>query len=202
MTRVIDAANQTEAAKARVRLAVLVDLDFPTGMVRAHDGVGPLTFGGNTYTGTGTFGGIDAVTEDLTGIARPVRLTLSGVDTSLISETMDEVYQNQTVTIYLGMIGDDGAFVADPETVWEGRMDTMSIAVGSSGEITLNCEPRLRREPRVARYTNEDQQIAYSGDRFFDLLHTIPGYVGKWGQREVSGGRAPGGKGPIRERID
>lgn len=202
MSRFFSAANTTEAAKPKLRLRILVDLDFSTGMVRAHDGVGPLIFAGNTYTGTGVLGGIDAVTEDLTGIARQVRLTLSGVDASLVSETMDEVYQNRNVTIYIGIMGaDSGDFVADPEVIWEGRMDTMSIAREIDGAtITLSCEPRLRREPRVARYTNEDQQIDYSGDRFLDLVHTIKGFVSKVGQREVRYGSDGGGDSRLRRR--
>jgi hypothetical protein len=73
-----------------------------------------------------------------------------------------------------------------PEILWEGRMDQMSIELSEGrGAITLSCEHRLRREPRIARYTHEDMQLAYSGDRFFDLVGKIPGYVGKWGAKEI-----------------
>lgn len=190
MTRFATAGNETEAAKPKLQLTVFAALDFPTGMVRAHSGIGTVTWGGNDWLGVGQFGGIDAVTEDFSGIARPVRLSLSGVDTSLLDEVVDQTYQSRTVTIYVGFFSTEtGALAGDPEVVWEGLMDTATITVdGSQGTISLNCEPRLRREPRIARYTNEDQQLLHSGDRFFDLVYAIKGFVSKWGQKNVYGG--------------
>lgn len=190
MTRFAQANNATEAAKPKLQLTIFAALDFPTGMVRAHSGIGTITWGTYDWTGVGQFGGVDAVTEDFTGIARPVRLTLSGVDVSLLDEVVDQTYQNRTVTLYAGFINTEtGALAATPEVAWEGRMDVATItAEPGSGTITMNCEPRLRREPRISRYTNEDQQLLYSGDRFFDLLYTIRGFVSKWGQKDVYGG--------------
>ena len=40
---------------------------------------------------------------------------------------------------------------------------------------------------RIARYTNEDQQLLHSGDRFFDLVTNIKGFVSKWGELSVGG---------------
>ena len=185
--RFVSAANRNEAAKTAISLAVLVDLDFVSGMIRAHDGGGTLTWGGNDYLGVGRFGAVADVTEDLTNIARPVKLTLSGVDPSLVSTTMTETYQNRSVTLYLAFIESEAnTIIAAPEIVWEGRMDTMKLSVSQGAAvIELNCEHRLRREPRISRYTNEEQQVAHPGDRFFDLLTTIKDYPGRWGDTAV-----------------
>jgi hypothetical protein len=187
MDRFVSAANRNEAAKAAISLVVMVDLDFASGMIRAHDGGGTLTWDGNDYLGVGQFGAVADVTEDLTNIARPVRLTLSGVDPSLVSTTMTETYQNRSVTLYLAFIeSESNTIIAAPEIVWEGRMDTMKLSVSQgSAVIELNCEHRLRREPRISRYTNEEQQVAHPGDRFFDLLTTIKDYPGRWGDKAV-----------------
>ena len=186
-----------------------VALDFTSGMVRVHDGIGSISWGGNTYDGIGTLGGVESVDESVEVIARPLSLTLSGVDTSLVSTAMTETYQNRTVTIYLGFLDEMTNTVVDtPEVSWEGRMNQMSISSSEGGAaIKLTCEHRLRREMRIARYTNEDQQLLFSGDRFFDLVTSIKGFVSKWGELSVGGSgigsrtqnTAPWDTGPRRE---
>jgi hypothetical protein len=183
-------------------MVTLVDMDFSSGHVRVHDGLGPLAFSGNTYDGVGKYGGIEAVTETLDVIARPLKLTLSGVDASLVTTTMTETYQNRSCTVYLGILDQTTmTFVATPETVWEGRMDTMQIEIADgSATIKLNCEHRLYREPRIARYTDQDEQLAYSGDTFFNLMYQIPGFRSQWGSvnTNYSGGVGTGSGGGLR----
>lgn len=194
MTRFASATNSTEAAKNAIRLFVAADLDFASGHVRVHDGIGQISWGGNTFDGIGSFGGIEAVNDSTDVIARPLTLTLSGVDSSLVSTTMTEVYQNRQATVYVGFINETtGAVIDTPETAWEGRMNQLSLSsAAGTASIRVSCEYRLRREPRIARYTNEDQQLLFSGDKFFDLLPNIKGFVAKWGDRDaVYGGALP-----------
>ena len=76
--------------------------------------------------------------------------------------------------------------VADPQVVWEGKMDHMVISFSNeTASISMNCEHRLRREPRIARYTQEDQQLAYPTDTFFHLVHVIPGFRSQWGSERT-----------------
>lgn len=188
MTRFVSTTNQTAAEQPAVRMCVLVSLDFSSGFLRVHDGVGTLvdSFSSPTvsYLGVGQFGGIDGSVQDsLEVIARPIKLNLTGVDSSVITSAMTEDYQGREVVISLGFVS-DGALIAAPEPVWEGRMDYMEIEIGeSSGSIRLNCESRLRREPRIARYTREDQQVDYATDTFFDLVPYIQGFKSQWGDR-------------------
>lgn len=190
MTRIVSATNSTEADKLAIVAVVLADLNFASGMVRVHDGSGKLAFGGNDYLGVGQFAGVDVIDENVDFVARGIRLTLSGVDSTFVTPTMDEVYQNRTVTLYLGFVNQaTGALLDTPETLWEGRMNQMSLKIDKgSAVIELTCEHRLRREPRIARYTDADQRLAYSTDRFFDLIHVIPGFVSRWGSRDSSYG--------------
>jgi len=188
VTRVASTTNATELAKPNIRIFVAVDLDFASGHVRAHDGVGTINFGGNTYDGIGRFGGIDIAEESISVVAKPVTLTISGVDSFLVATAITEQYQGRTATIYLGLLDLDTQQLLDtPETLWEGRMDVMTVQLGpESGSIKLNCEHRLRREPRIARYTDADQQLAYSGDVFFNLIGKIQSFKGTWGAKGVA----------------
>ena len=199
MTRIVSSLNATATAGLTVGLVVLADLDFLSGHIRVHDGVGPLAFGGNTYSGVGTFGGIEGgVVESVDFVARPLTLKLSGVDASLVTTTMTEVYQNRTASLYVGLLDLNSALLVDtPELCWEGRMDTMRLEINQGvAVITLACEHRLYREPRIARYTDQDEQLAYSGDVFFNQLSNIPMSTSNWGAEAVSFG---GGGGRNRE---
>jgi hypothetical protein len=202
MPRFDSSTNATEAAKRAVIMAVLAKLEFVTGTLYVHDGSGTLSWGGNDYIGVGTFGGVDTVTDDLSNIARPVKLSLSGVDAGLVSETMQEVYQGRPVSLYIAFIdAETNLILAAPQVVWEGRMDSMRLSVSQgSAAIELNCEHRLRREPRIARYTDEDQRLDYPDDKFFSLLTTIKGYPGRWGASNVNYAMAQAVQGMLRYR--
>jgi hypothetical protein len=196
MSRFVSATNATEADKLSIIAVVLADLDFASGIVRVHDGSGSIVWSGNTYLGAGQFAGVDVIDENIDIVARGIKLTLSGVDSTFVTPTMTEVYQNRPVTLYLGFLNSiTNALIDTPETVWEGRMNQMSFRIDKGvAVIELTCEHRLRREPRVARYTDEDQRVIFSGDRFFNLMYAIQGFIGKWGARDAAYG---GGGRPV-----
>lgn len=214
MTRWASGNNATEAAKQSIVLVILVSLDFASGTLYVHDGFGTLTFGGNDYLGLGKLGGIDQVSEDLENVSKTVQLTLSGVDPSLITTAMTENYQGRLVKIYAGLLDiTTNVFIDTPESFWAGRMDFMTIDLSQGGAtMRMNCEHRTYREPVIARYTDQDQQLAYPGDTFFNLLWQIPNAIAQWGSvtasypanvpptgipggRGGSGGGSGGGKG-------
>jgi len=186
MTRIVDSANATELAKPAVWLACMVELDFASGMLYAADTVHSINWNGHEYLPTGEISSIGAVQEEVETIARPIDLVLGG-PSDLVTKARDEIYQGRGVTIRMTPLDEKtGQPVGTPETLWEGRMDTMTIqADKSQGTIALRCEHRLRREPRVARYTNVDQQMLYSGDTFFEHVSEIAGYVASWGAMPV-----------------
>jgi len=63
--------------------------------------------------------------------------------------------------------------------------------------VTLLIEDELRREAAIARYTDEDQQALYPGDRFFQDLPNIANFRATWGVRTIlhGGSDRPGGGG-------
>ncbi len=187
MTRWVNPANATAAAQNAFGMVTLADLNFASGTVSVHDGIGPLLYNGSTYIGLGQYGAMDAILEDTSGIARTVQLTLSGVEPGLVASAMTENYQGRTVTIYVGPLDINTlSWIVSPETVWEGRMDYMTIDIQeTSATIKMNCEHRLYREPLIARYTDQDQQLAHPGDNFFNLLWQIPLATATWGAVNV-----------------
>jgi len=183
VSRWASSTNETEAAKTSIVMVTMVDLDFASGPLFAHDSIGTIPFNGNSYLGVGQYGGISVVSEAIDVIAKQVVLTLSGVDASLVSTSMFDNNQGRAVTIYIGLFNQGtGQFVDTPEALWVGRMDWPKIDIDqNTATITINCESRLRQSPRISLQTDQDQQIAYPGDTFYNRITDIANYRSNWG---------------------
>jgi hypothetical protein len=81
--------------------------------------------------------------------------------------------------------GDSNTLIPDPVIAWSGRTDQPTIDMdGSTATISVNCENRLI-EMNVAmdrRYTNEDQQLDFPGDRGMEFVNSIQDVRIFWGQ--------------------
>jgi hypothetical protein len=183
VTRWVSTANEAAAELEHASLRLAVELDFVSGMVRAHDGLGTISFLGNDYVGVGRFGGIDEIVEELETIARGARLTLSAEDPALLAPFNGEVYQGRPATIYVVMVSPNTGQVIDtPQVIWQGDMDVLTyFAEDGSSWLELTCEDELARLLVVSRYTNEEQQRANPGDRFFERLPRRQGFIQQWG---------------------
>lgn len=186
MTR-LSTNNATASQLKSLGLVVLCDLHFDSETLYVHDGFGALAANSRTYSGLGETGGVEMIGEDLSNVAQPVRLTLSGVDSSYVSDVMTENCQGRQVTLWVGMWNvNSGAWYDPPFITWEGRMDYPQIEFGDkTATIRMNCEHRLMREPCVARYTDQDQQLAHAGDSFFNLQWMIALSTASWGHVDV-----------------
>lgn len=207
MSRWDSSTNAAEALKGATHGVFMADLDFVSGMIRAHDGVGTLVWNGNNYLGGGQLVGFDQIEEALDFVPRGLTVRCTGVLASLISTAMTEIYQGRAVTLYLALLDDKLQLVDTPQTVWAGVMDTMFIELDQgSGSISIACEYRIRREALGARNTDQDQRMRASDDKFFDLIHLIPGYRSTWGEKTATfsdsgGGGGRGGPGRPRYRT-
>jgi hypothetical protein len=87
------------------------------------------------------------------------------------------------VRLWLALLTDDATLLADPVPLAELRMDTMAIVEGRDARITLTAEGELGDldRPRVRRYTNEDQQAEFPGDRGFEYVPSVQELNFKWG---------------------
>jgi hypothetical protein len=188
MSRWTSSTNETAAAETSVIVTVLVDLDFVSGHVRAHTGLGQLTHASNTYEGLGQFGSIELTPEDSEVAARGAQLVMSGIPGHLVPDVLTESnYQGRAATLYVGLLNQaTNAWVDTPEELWSGYMDYMDLNYsGSEARVILYVEDELRREPLQAWYTDEDQQLRYSGDRFFSDLPNVQTHRATWGMKQI-----------------
>jgi hypothetical protein len=174
-----------EIAAADVRAGVLAEIEFASGTVRAWTGVGILQWNGYDWTGVGHLGGISPIEETSEVRAAGVALSLSGIPSALVASALGDAERGRPVTVWLAFFDDDWAIVADPYQAFSGRVDVPVIDEGGeTATITIQAESRLidLERPRTRRYTDEDQQDAFPGDRGFEFVTSLQEWSGVWGR--------------------
>lgn len=161
-----------------VRLVFAVELHFDSGTERLHSGLGPLTFGGNTYQGAGDLAEIGILEEGTDLSPYAITLGLSGIDQDILAIALGEQYYNRGVTVYLGAISDAGALVTDPVVVFSGYIQSMSLVAGdpeAGDSVTLTCESELALLDRSSnlKYTDIQLQSEYPGDKGLEYLEQM-----------------------------
>jgi hypothetical protein len=190
--------NQAAAIAAHAEVITFVELDFPSGYVRLHNRTGTIAWGTASpipqWLGVGKLGSVDTVAEDAELRPNTVRLTLSGVDSSLVSSAMTEGYHGRSVAIYDGFLNTTTlALLATPELRFRGMMDSMSVELGAgTASIVVTCESELARwdRPRGLLYTSESQQLIYPGDKGFDMVPTMQNRNINWVHHDTTIGSA------------
>lgn len=160
-----------------------VDLGFDSGTLRLWTGVGNKEINGEEYVGAGNFLQISEMQETAEIQAAGATLTLSGIPSELLSLALTEPYQQRPARIYFGLIGE----AADMVEVFTARMDQMNLEEGpETCTIQLTLENILvdLERPRVARYTNNDQQSRFPGDKGLEFVESLQ-------NRELFWGRVP-----------
>ena len=184
MTRGLASDAQNAVAADVVRPVTLVHLALDSGHIYYTGADRDLIYDSNTYTGVGNFAGFSVVEEGVDLQTYSVTISLSGIPTALLPIALSEDYQNRFATLYQGFLNDSYALVANPIEIFKGRINQMNIDAGETATVSLSVESRLSdwERPRIRRYNNADQQIAYISDKGFEF---VPQMVEKeliWGR--------------------
>lgn len=184
MTRTLTNDVITQINSAEISPILLFEAEFASTTFRGWTGVGDLSYGGNTYLGTGNLISVSNITEESDGSARGISVTLNGLPSSIVYIALSDVRQNKSGKIYLGFL-DNGSLVSSPVLVFEGRLDVPTMNENPDGaSLTITYESRLidLERPRVQRYTHEDQQRLYSGDLGCEFVPTLQDLSITWGK--------------------
>ena len=93
MARGWSSGNQTAVAATVVRPVNLVKIEFNSGTVFLNSADRDIEFAGDTYLGAGTLGDVSPVEEGVELQTYTIRLTLSGIPSSVISLALTEKFQ-------------------------------------------------------------------------------------------------------------
>lgn len=162
-------------------LAVHMALADP---VSAWTGLGPLSFGGRTYLGTGRFGSIEPAGESDDGGAGGLRLTLGGIPPAMEADIMEQAYRGATIELFAGTTDPTFKLASGPKRLERMIIDTVEIVHGDELTLSIGAETRMRDQgrPRIRRYTDAEQQRRFPGDRFFEYLPSLQEVSIPWGR--------------------
>jgi len=194
MTRGFSSDVNTALQAQNVNLVMFAKLEFPSGTLYVHNGLGTYNWDSQDWLGVGDLGSISKVEEGTDVSPYAITLTLSGLDSTMSGAALTEDYFMRPVTVYLGLLDSDDTLIDTPSQIWAGLMDQMNLTVGADGgdAIQLIAESELSRfdKSKNLMYTNANQQQRFADDLFFSHIHKVEGAKIKWGA-------ASGGQGPV-----
>jgi hypothetical protein len=182
--------------------ALLVDCSFADNNLHLWNGNGNIAWNSNTYVGVGDLGSIGAMEETTALEAKGVALTLSGLDSDLLGESINEVEAYHDCNIYLCLFdGPCGNIVETPFLSFSGYMDAPEIRDdGKTSTITFQIENKLleMNMPCSRRFTSDDNRIDLStrltklglstsiSDTAFEFVNSIQHSTVWWGTSPTS----------------
>lgn len=202
----------TEVTSNAVGIIEFLEIDLPTGPVYLTNAPASYTWGAHTYapiTTTGApYGSMINYNESTDGIPRPMTLTLSGVDQTLINNLVGNDVQWVPIIWSMGLIDRNNALLnGTPFFTSYQYLGNCTITLGeNTGTITIDAENLLAdmqgRNSGMFQ-TVQDQQsrgasgnTTFSTDSFFSFAESIMWmwiYWGQLGPMQVGGGSGPGG---------
>lgn len=183
--RTADPALVAALESGLLRPAVFFKGEFANGDIHIWSGQGEITWGNEVWTGLGALIGFDAVEETTKIEATGTRVYLSGVPTDHVQLALAEARQGLGGWMWLGLLDEDGALIADPVQSFRGRLDVPDISDNAETcTIGITYESHLidLTTPRELRYTDETQQILYPGDRGFEYVAGLQDKEIVWGR--------------------
>ena len=216
MVRTLTSGMITAAQAAEGDILYLISLAFSGGTLFLTTAPHDVVFSGDTYTAVGGHLGFDMVQEsgDLTG--QGVRVTLDGVDQTVISPLLAQNYIGRTAKVYQAHMDSAGVLVVDPVLLFEGLLNSSFRVAESrdpdaSGTVVVTTtvvSPLVSfRQRRGIRMTLASHQHHFPGDTIMRHISTISNRKVMWGQADVShggGGRGGGDddRGDERDGIE
>ena len=183
MTRSLGTNFQNQIDSSALKPFFAVDVGFSTAL-RLWTGYSDITIGGSTFTGSGNLLAISGVDESADIRANGVKITLTGLDSSIISSALTEDSQGTVVKIYFGVLNDASEVVDTPYQTFEGFIDTMSILEdGESAQISVDVENKLvtLERPANRRYTDQDQKESFPDDKGLEFVDSLQNKSVVWG---------------------
>lgn len=167
MSRTLPAALATEFGAIELKPFQAVEIEFSDGILRFWTGFGELNVDGKSWSGIGQVLGISEATEAADLAASGITVTLSGLDTSVLSAILNENYKLRPLSIYVGALDADNIPVSTLYKTFDGRMDTINIQENADKvTLVINAESRLidLNRPRTRKLTDAEQKSRYPGD--------------------------------------
>lgn len=175
-----------------------VKAEFDTDDILVWSGTDDLVIGSDTYTGAGTLLNVSNSEDNLELKSNGLVISLSGMDSTVVTYALTENYQNRPITLFLGYVMGGTNEVAGKLTLFKGRMASLVVNDTPEGStVTIDAENRLvdLDRPSNLRYTKESQNFLHSGDTGFNRVASLQDKQINWGKTSSTAGGGSGGGG-------
>jgi len=187
MSRSIGSAFGTQLTSGSLRPFYAIKMNFISGTLLLATTYADLVIGGNTYLGTGNIIGVSPITETSDTRASGLEIVLNGLDTSILSAGLTEDTQGMVVEVYFGVLtttSNADAVVDTPYQIFSGFIDSMVLEEnGEESSLKFTVENKLitLEIPTDRRYTDQDQQNFFSGDKGCNFVTSLQDKSVAWG---------------------
>ena len=174
------AYDTTELRKPVFSQFWAVKIVWPGVTARFFSGRGRCTILGETYYGAGiagedgVFGDLEAIEGSVGDAAPRVKLTLGGLQTSLLDDARNYMTQGSVGIVYDCLwSGAANDLVGDPELAFYGIVDVISFEVGETLAISVDLVSALEwffNTEQGERWTDPIQRGIYPDDYGFEFV--------------------------------
>ena len=191
MARTIGSTFSTQLSSSQTRPFYAVEFLY-TQPLRMWTGYGEFNIFSQDYLGLGNLISIGQVQESADTKASGINITLSGLDTNILSSVFNETQQGIVVHLYFGVltITDNALAIVDtPYQIFSGTVDTVSIAEdGQTSTIAYTIESKLISLEKALnfRYTDQDQKFFFPNDKGLEFVDDVQNKSIDWGGGDTS----------------
>lgn len=182
MTTTMQAAIQ----KAVVRPAILYQGQFKDGTLNLWSGIGQLRWNNLVWEGAGKLLTISPVEETDQQQASGIVVSLTAVPSSHIALSLASVQRNLPGQIWLALIDESDNVIEKPQTIFRGRLDSVTIDDGPDEAVmkaSYENEMITLEHAREVRYTDQEQQRLFPGDKGLEFIASLQDKTLRWGSR-------------------
>lgn len=165
-----------------VKWMYLCRLHFDSGVLAFTSLARNYVYDGVTYQGFGTLGSVSQLSENSNLDPATYKIQLAGINTATLQAVLNEPYLGRKAICYLGALDENDKLICDPAIYFEGSMDQPTCEHSATGyiEVVIKDESADWARPVIERYTDQDQQARYPGDKGFEFVTSIPGKEIVW----------------------
>lgn len=187
-----------------IKHAEFVRLTMPDATYTFCNAAAPITFGGVTYQGMGSFLGISEIQRDIKASSYDMRLMLTGIDPNNIAMILDSDIKGSTVEIWRGFLDSNNQIITTPTNQffkrYQGIISNFAINEDYNEQLRMriataiaSCSSmRLVLQNRVSgmKTNTVAWQTFYPNDTSMDRVAIITGLYFDFGKPPMSGGQS------------
>lgn len=177
------------------RQLIFAELEFPSGWVRAHTGVGERTYNGQVYKGVGELAKIGKFKESAGKSPNGFEVSMVFDDLTLFADIVNEDPTGLTARIHLVAL-DENRRLMGGALLFDGFNGGLSVKKGKPFTASLRLTDwyeRWSNPVQNARISNEAQQARHPGDKIYDQIEKLAKGIESDAPGQYVGGSAGGG---------